>query len=220
MTADVGSLEPGATTRSLLLGPTGRVRADLHVLRTDGAFVLLQGLDQPVPVGDLLGPYVLSSDVKLRDVRPPSLVAVPRLGSWRFVPPDTADLETVGPEAAEAWRIRRGIARFPIDLDEDSLPAEAGLDDGVTIDRTKGCYLGQEAVAKVRNLGHPTRVVLPLRAERQVEAGQPVLAGELEAGVLTSVDSSGDVVATLARVRWDAREADLRTAAGIPLRRS
>ncbi len=80
----------------------------------------------------------------------------------------------VGPEALEAWRIRHGLARFPVDLDADSLPAEAGLDVEPVIDRTKGCYLGQESVARVRNLGHPPRVVLGVRAETPLRPGAPV----------------------------------------------
>ncbi|MGZ8628602.1 MAG: CAF17-like 4Fe-4S cluster assembly/insertion protein YgfZ [Actinomycetota bacterium] len=218
VTANVEALEPGEEVRSLLLEPTGRIRADLHVLGAPEGFLLVQPLDQRVSVADLLAPYVLSSDVAMREAPPPGLVAIPRPGSWRFVPPGD-DLVPVRAEAVEAWRIRRGLARFPIDLDEDSLPAEAGLDDEVTIDRTKGCYLGQESVAKVRNLGHPARVIVSLRADGPLETGQAVLAGEVEAGLLTSVDTSGDGVATLARVRWDAREADLRTAGGIALRR-
>jgi folate-binding protein YgfZ len=219
VTAGVEGLEPGAAVRSLLLGPTGRIRADLHVLRVGEGFLLVQALDQPRAIQDLLAPYVLSSQVAVREVSPPASVAVPRTGSWRFPGVDASGLQPVEPEAVEAWRIRRGIARFPVDLDEDSLPAEAGLDDEVTIDRRKGCYLGQEAVAKVRNLGHPPRVVLTLSADRPVEANRPVLAGDLEAGLLTSVDTSGDAVSALARVRWGAREADLRTAEGVRLRR-
>ena len=218
VTADVEALEPGEAVRSLLLGPTGRIRADLHVLRVAEGFLLVQALDQPVSVVDLLAPYVLSSDVAMRDVSPPGLAAVPRPGSWRFVA-EGGDLVPVGAEAVEAWRVRRGSARFPTDLDEDSLPAEAGLDDEVTIDRTKGCYLGQESVAKIRNLGHPARVIVSLRTDGPVRIGQAVLAGDVEAGLLTSVDATGETIATLARVRWDVREADLRTAGGVALRR-
>jgi len=218
VTANVQVLEPGEAVRSLLLGPTGRIRADLQVLRAPGGFLLVQALDQPIPIADLLAPYVLSSDVAMRDVSQPELVAVPRSGSWRFAARGE-DLVPVGAEAVEAWRVRRGSARFPTDLDEESLPAEAGLDDEVTIDRTKGCYLGQESVAKVRNLGHPTRVIVSLRTDGPVRIGQAVLAGDVETGLLTSVDVTGETIATLARVRWDAREADLRTAGGVPLRR-
>jgi folate-binding protein YgfZ len=220
LTADLGRSEPGRATRSLLLGPTGRIRADLHVLRDAEGFLLLQSLDQPTSVASLLAPYVLSSDVRLEEVPPPPLLAVPAAGPWRFVPADAPGLVRVSAEDVESWRIRRGLARFPVDLDEDSLPAEAGLDDGEVIDRRKGCYLGQESVAKVRNLGHPTRVVLALRAESPVRPGEAVLARGEDVGVVTSADAlGGPGIAALARVRWEARDEDLATASGTRLLR-
>lgn len=221
LTADLARLVPGEAARSLLLGPTGRIRADLHVLRDPDGFLLLQALDQPRSIADLLQPYVLSAEVRLEEVPPPPLLAVPARGPWRFVPEGSPGLLRVSPEAVESWRIRQGLARFPVDLDEGSLPAEGGLDDGVVVDRGKGCYLGQESVAKVRNLGHPTRVVLALRAQAPVQAGEAVLARGEEVGVVTSVDPlPASEVSLLARVRWEAREGDLATAAGTRLLRS
>lgn len=218
LTADLSGLEPGAAARSLLLGPTGRIRADLHVLREPEGFLLLQPLDQPRPIDELLEPYVLSADVHLAEVPLPALVVVPTPGPWRFVPLGAPGFVPVSPEAVESWRIRRGIPRFPVDLDEDSLPAEGGLDDGVIVGLGKGCYLGQESVAKVRNLGHPPRVVLPVRADAPVRAGEAVLARGQRVGVVTSVDASDPWIAALARVRWEAREGPFATPAGVALR--
>ena len=124
----------------------------------------------------------------------------------------------VGAEALEAWRIRHGIAGFPIDLDADSLPAEAGLDAEPVIDRTKGCYLGQESVARVRNLGHPVRLVLAVRADAPLHPGLAVLAEGAQAGTVTSVEPAGGSGA-MVRIRWDAREADLIAAGGFVLER-
>jgi folate-binding protein YgfZ len=218
VTADVLALAPGQAVRSLLLGPTGRIRADLHVFRPPEGFLLFQALDQPSSVDDLLAPYVLSSDVTLRERPVPDLVAVPAIGGWTFAPAGGEGHDRVSAAALEAWRIRRGVARFPVDLDEDSLPAEAGLDDGVVIDRVKGCYLGQESVAKVRNLGHPARIALGLRADEAVRPGDPVLGDGSEAGVVTSVEAPGSAGAVIARVRWTSRDAELRTARGAVLR--
>ena len=67
----------------------------------------------------------------------------------------------VGTDAIEVWRIRRGVARMGSDFDRTSIPAEAGLSS--TIDVTKGCFLGQESVARVRNLGHPPGGAPPRR---------------------------------------------------------
>ncbi|HET9249040.1 MAG TPA: tRNA-modifying protein YgfZ, partial [Actinomycetota bacterium] len=124
----------------------------------------------------------------------------------------------VAADALEVWRIRHGIARFPVDLDADSLPAEAGLDREPVIDRTKGCYLGQESVARVRNLGHPPRVVVAVHAEGPVAASAPVRSGGSEVGSVTSVEPGGGGAAFV-RIRWDARDSELTADGGVRLRR-
>lgn len=231
LTADIAGLAPGGASRALLLSPTGRIRADVHVLRRVDDVVLVQPLDQPEHVGLLLGPYVLSSDVSLEDATGSfALFAVPGEGAVvvglpGFVPSALgsgidllaaagkpawrvedalvkADLVEVGPDAVEAWRILHGDPRMGVDFDANAFPAEARLDD--TIDATKGCFLGQEAVARIRNLGHPPSVLRHVRAGAPLEAGTQVYAdGEL-VGTVTSgaVDLHGGV--GLVRVRWAA----------------
>lgn len=220
VTASMEGIRDGEAVRSLLLSPTGRIRADFHVLRSPGeGFLLLQGPGQPEAVATLLAPYVLSSDVELVAADPTGLLVTPRPGpAWTATLGDPGDAVRVGAEALEAWRIRHGIAGFPIDLDADSLPAEAGLDAEPVIDRTKGCYLGQESVARVRNLGHPVRLVLAVRADAPLHPGLAVLAEGAQAGTVTSVEPAGGSGA-MVRIRWDAREADLIAAGGFVLER-
>jgi folate-binding Fe-S cluster repair protein YgfZ len=67
VTADVEGLSTGQSRRSLLLTPTGRIRADFHVARLDGSFLLLQAEGQHEAVDAILAPYVLSSDIELDD---------------------------------------------------------------------------------------------------------------------------------------------------------
>jgi folate-binding protein YgfZ len=243
VTADIASLEPFHTRPSMLLSPTGKIRATFHVLGLDRSVLIAQGADQPAPVGALLAPYVLSSDVELETSR----LRVFSVPDPRTIPPwipqgwrpgihdggvdllladddrsgtrerfAASGFVPVDPEAVETVRIRRGVPRFPVDLDEDSLPAEADLEP--SFDFTKGCFLGQESVAKVRNLGHPARVVIALRSAERAIAGERVLAGEDEVGVVTSATPILGGSAVIARVRWAARESDLRTAAGTGLR--
>jgi tRNA-modifying protein YgfZ len=220
VTASMEGILDGEAVRSLLLSPTGRIRADFHVLRSPGkGFLLLQGPGQPDGVAILLTPYVLSSDVELAAADPTGLLVTPRLGSgWTATRGDSGDAVLVGAEALETWRIRHAIASFPVDLDADSLPAEAGLDVEPVIDRTKGCYLGQESVARVRNLGHPVRLVLAVRADTPLHPGLAVLAEGAQAGTVTSVEPAGGSGA-MVRIRWDAREADLTAAGGFVLER-
>lgn len=212
VTADLERLQPGGVVRSLLLSPTGRIRADLLIAREPGAFLVLQTPDQPRSLAELLTPYVLSSDVFLEAADPDAVLAGGATG-WRLAPQTPSGHVTVGPEAFETWRIRRGVARFPVDLDEESLPAEAGLDREPVIDRGKGCYLGQESVAKVRNLGHPTRVVVPATLEGAASAGDLIRSGAQDVGVLTSIDGANAIV----RIRWAARDDSLQTNRGTPL---
>jgi folate-binding protein YgfZ len=116
----------------------------------------------------------------------------------------------------EADRIAAGRARFPVDLTGRSLPNEAGLER--LIDVEKGCFLGQEAVAKVRTLGHPTHVVLSVEADGLLEAGEEVLADGEPAGVVTGA-AAGDEgrAAGIVRVRWAARDGHLETERGTAL---
>src|SRR5262249_24629119 len=67
LTADVAGMSPGDGRRSLLLTPTGHIRADLQIARRADDLVLLQAPDQPEPVGLALSAYVLSADVSLEE---------------------------------------------------------------------------------------------------------------------------------------------------------
>ena len=222
VTTDVASLRPGQARRSLLLDPTGHIRADLQVACADDAFWLFQAPDAGADIGATLARYVLSSDVELHDRSAERhLLALPGPGDAveGFAPSITGPgvdvlldggsalplgRTLVGDDAAEVWRIRTGRARLGADFDETSIPAEAALD--ATIDTAKGCFLGQESVARVRNLGHPPRVLMHLRCDASVEAGAPVVAADgAEAGTVTSaaIDDGGGTI-VLASITWQA----------------
>jgi len=239
VTARVDDLAEGSARRSLVLTPTGRIRADLTVARLGDGFTLVQDPRQPEAVATILAPYVLSSRVELADRgaewrivampgRPlpdpspspayaPSAIGggghdlVLRVGGGD---PGDDGLVRVGLDAVEAWRVREGRPRFPADLSVDSIPHEAGLDREIP---QKGCYLGQEAVAKVRNLGHPPRVLLAFRADGAAVVGDAVLAGDDEVGTVTSVAPANGGLAGIARVRWAARGSALSTSRGTAL---
>ncbi|MDT8369835.1 MAG: hypothetical protein RQ745_11545 [Longimicrobiales bacterium] len=73
-------------------------------------------------------------------------------------------LESAGAVRAteEEWRVVRveeGAPAWGIDLDERTIPTEAGLDE-VAIDHAKGCYTGQEVIVRIRDRGHVNRLLL------------------------------------------------------------
>src|SRR5438552_7836431 len=241
---DLSDLAPGRAKQALLLSPTGRIRAMFTVAVPASTILLIQDPSQPAPVEDILSRYVLSSDVQLEDrTGELALFAFPGLASPPDVPGATfsapsclgAGLELVcaaadhdrlaatlgksfratGGEEMERWRVLAGRPLLGVDALEEELPVEAGLDDLVSYD--KGCYLGQEAVAKVRNLGHPRRLVAALEASELVPPGDTVLVDGSEAGQVTSVAQIGGRVLAMARLAWEARTGPFRTATGTDL---
>jgi folate-binding protein YgfZ len=93
---------------------------------------------------------------------------------------------------AEVLRIEAGTPIYGVDIDEDRMPAEAGLDDAVSY--TKGCYLGQEVVVRLRDRGHLNRKLCGLRMLDDgavPAAGTRLRHGErATAGVITSAVAS------------------------------
>ena len=66
-------------------------------------------------------------------------------------------------DAAEAWRIVAGVPRWGAELDENTMPAEAGIEERA-VSYAKGCYIGQEIVSRIKSVGHVNRQLRGLRA--------------------------------------------------------
>jgi folate-binding protein YgfZ len=101
-----------------------------------------------------------------------------------------AGAPAVPPEAAEVCRIEAGRPRFHQDMDEDTIPLEAGIEDRA-ISQTKGCYVGQEIIIRVLHRGHG-RVARKLTGLSLDDAAAPPLRGakivsaDREVGAVTS----------------------------------
>src|SRR5581483_7204175 len=95
----------------------------------------------------------------------------------------------IAQDAAECLRIESGRPRYGVDLDDTVIPQEAGLNDRA-VSFTKGCYVGQETVARLFYKGKPHRRLCGLRLSAAAESGDPVRLGEREVGRLGSVVES------------------------------
>ena len=118
-----------------------------------------------------------------------------------------------GEAAAEVVRVERGRPRYGMDLDDSVIPQEAGLNERA-VSFTKGCYVGQETVARLFYRGKPNRHLRGLRLSAPVEPGTPLVLGEKPVGRVTSAVASpvhGPIA--LAIVRREATPGD-RLAAG------
>jgi folate-binding protein YgfZ len=97
-----------------------------------------------------------------------------------------AGAHEISPQAAEIVRIEGGRPRHGVDMTADNLPAEAGIVDRA-VSFTKGCYVGQEPVARMHYKGHPNRHLRGLRLGATAPAGTQLFAsGGKEVGTITS----------------------------------
>ncbi len=154
----VSSLEPGRWTEALVLSPQGHV--EHHLALVDDGEAVLAHVEPGT--ADALITFLSGMQFLLRvevaDVSD-TLALVHDADGDRFVPrAQLADLPgpLAGVQAFEALRVAARQPRLGLDTDHRSLPQELGwLGRAVHLD--KGCYRGQESVARIHNLGRPPR---------------------------------------------------------------
>ena len=160
---DVEALAAGEACPALLLTAKARVIAPLVVLRrADDDFLLLT---EP-GLGDVVRTHLTRMRLRAQcEIEPEEHESVLVFaGSAGFATdwPDAretldAGLEpTLGEEELEQRRIESGVPRWEREIDDRILPAEAGLDQ-THVSFSKGCYPGQEPVARLHFRGHPNR---------------------------------------------------------------
>jgi aminomethyltransferase len=105
--------------------------------------------------------------------------------------------------AAEILRVEAGLPRIGAEIGERTLPPEARLEPAISY--TKGCFVGQEIVARLRSRGGVNRLLVRLRAERPLAVGARVRRDDVVVGAVTSaVLSPASGAVALAYVRTDA----------------
>ncbi len=178
---DVLALGPGDACDALLLTAKARIIAPLRVLRRGGDDFLLA--TEPA-----LGERVRTELLRFRfaakaEIEPEAHEAWLVLGGDEVLDtrPDGTD---VGEEELERWRIEAGIPRWGAELDETILPAEAGLTE-THVSFTKGCYPGQEPIARQHYRGKVNRRLRVLEVEA-ASPGDEIRLGDKTVGRITS----------------------------------
>ena len=114
----------------------------------------------------------------------------------------------VGEEAAEVVRVERGRPRYGLDMDDGTIPQEAALNERA-VSFTKGCYVGQETVARLHWKGKPNRHLRGLRLSAPAGGGEELRLGDKVVGrVGTAVVSPRHGPIALAIVRREASPGD------------
>jgi folate-binding protein YgfZ len=212
LTNDVEALEPGGLAYAALLDRKGHMQADMRVLRPGEApalWLLLEPeglaaasrhlqmykIGREVEVVDAGDDYALLSLIGPRATEIARAVEVVALrtdeGVDLVVPAAERDQVSealrragavdVSPEAAEILRIETGRPRFGAEMGTATMPAEAGIVEQA-VSFTKGCYIGQETVARLHYKGKPNRHLRGLRFSGPAQQGEPLLLGEKEVG--------------------------------------
>jgi folate-binding protein YgfZ len=216
---DVEALAPGSSCLAFVLTPKGRPIADLRLWReAPDAFVLEAEPALQAEVASTVRRYRLAARAEITDDRDrlalitvvgpldPAeglLAADSSIGTDVLGPHDAiralwAELvgdgyRPVGADAFEIARVEAGVPRFGSEIDDSVLPAETGLV-ARTVSFTKGCYVGQEPIARLHYRGHPNRSLRRLVALGGALPTAPseIVLGERVVGRITSVAQPPD----------------------------
>jgi folate-binding protein YgfZ len=192
---DVAALEPGGSCDALLLTAKARVIAPLRVLRrgTDD-FLLLTEPELGERVQRELLRFRFAAKAQIEPEERRSLVV---FGEGDGIPTsdygqparEVLDVDltpTVGSDELERLRIEAGTPRWGREIDERVLPAEAGLVERA-VSFSKGCYPGQEPIARLHYRGHVNRRLRVLEVEGDTPAPDAeICMGEKVVGRVTS----------------------------------
>jgi tRNA-modifying protein YgfZ len=216
---DVEALAPGEACDALLLTPKGRVIAPLAVYRrAEDDFLLLTEpeLAERVRLELLRSRFAAKAEIGLEEhssvlvlgrEAPPGGIANRDYGmpAYELVDEEPPDWIEIDEDELERLRIRARTPRYGREIDERVLPAEAGLDERA-ISFTKGCYPGQEPVARLHYRGHANRSlrVLALDGDEPPHADAELMHAGKAVGRVTSAvrDPEAGIVA-LAYVRTE-----------------
>lgn len=180
---DVEALGVGESCEALLLTPKARVIAPLRVLRraeSDFLLVTEPDLGERVRAQLLRSRFAAKVEIELEehrsflllgtDVERPSDVLTVPTEDYGFPAVDVLDgsepenVRRLSEDELEALRIKAGTPLVGKEIDDRVLPAEAGLVERA-VSFTKGCYPGQEPVARLHYRGHANRRLLPISIE-------------------------------------------------------
>jgi folate-binding protein YgfZ len=207
---NVAAIAPGGFLKTASLSPKGRLLAVFDVVPREEDLVLVAAPGTAEPLRALLERHAIADDVAI------SLAELPVHRWWgapaevwsappMLTPPPRAPSD---PAAIEQRRIAAGLPRYGVDVTDAHFPFETPLVQ--LIDYKKGCYVGQEPVARVAARGSASKqlVGLAIEGDGAVAPGTPIaVGGKADAGSVTSSapGPKGGAIALgwLPRGSWD-----------------
>jgi folate-binding protein YgfZ len=213
---DVEGLAIGDACEALLLTPKARVIAPLVVVRrgVDDFLLLTEpGLGERLRTTLIRSRFAAKCEIEREEhssvlvvgrEAPPGGIATPEYGvaAYELIDEEIPSWTEIDDHELEVLRIRAGTPRVGREIDDRVLPAEAGLVERA-ISFTKGCYPGQEPVARLHYRGHANRGlrVLRLETDEVPEYDAELVHGGKQVGRVTSAVAADGGVVALAYVR-------------------
>jgi len=227
LSQDLDALAPGEASWSLVLHPQGKISAWFRITRvTNDRFVLDLDAGWADEVLTRLNRFKLRTDIDIT-LAPWSSATIVGPGaddlvvdgvehdmitSWAGVPVRDIFGSSLGDVAGDeltsdgfqALRIEAGVPKMGVELNQSTIPAAAGIVEQ-SVSFTKGCYTGQELVARIDSRGNnvPKRLLsVVLAGDAVPPADSPVVAGDATLGAITSASYSShlDAVVGLAYI--------------------
>jgi folate-binding protein YgfZ len=157
VTNDVVALADGESRYAAYLTPQGRMITDMNVVARGDRLLLDVPATLAASLRDRLDALIFSEDVQVGDESGALLVWTVISGTLDDVvgealPAEYRSLTEIDLDTFEVIRIERGVPKFLADMNEDTIPLEAGIEDRA-ISFTKGCYVGQEIIVRVTHRG-------------------------------------------------------------------
>jgi folate-binding protein YgfZ len=215
VTSDVAILKDGHASYAAVCTAKGRMEGDVHIAVHNAEFYLDAEPDLRESLGARLEKYLIADDAVFEDVTelwklshvfgatpPPTpekgfVIAHVRFGLpghdvWTPGPAATVIGESVETDIIETLRLEHGLPRWGMELTTNTLPPEAGPSMIAAISYTKGCYVGQETIARLKSVGHVNRTLVLLQSSSTSPPPVPtkLTQGDHEVGVVTSAGFS------------------------------
>jgi tRNA-modifying protein YgfZ len=209
-TNDVKRLAAGESCYAAFLNAKGRMRGEGHIICLPDAFLV----EANPGLAPSLEKFIVTEDVTIENVSatlgewlvvgeraesvPANAVTFRHPLGWGVIS-STPMTETISPETLEVLRIEAALPRWGADMDENTIPNEAGLERRA-ISYDKGCYIGQETIARIKTYGHVNRRLVQLSAntDELLVRGEKILDGGRVVGEITSAAFSSRLGKSLA----------------------
>jgi len=211
VTNDVTRLTDGCASYAAVCTAKGRMEGDVSIALHQGEFYLDADPALRESLGVRLEKYLIADDAQFEDLTelwslrhvfgiapPPAPEAgfainharfgVPGHDLWEANPHPVIADPAVDAGVLETLRLEHGIPRWGAELTTATLPPEAGPLMLESISYTKGCYVGQETIARLKSVGHVNRSLVFLRSDSAAfpAPGAKLKQGDREAGLVTS----------------------------------